>query len=217
MLIIIQSLLIIHLTISHCFIQAFSEILHSSGESTNQFSFDNNQDFIDCSYVGISFKSRLVSIFVFIQIGLTHIKNNIVKINDASKKFIKTQARIMIACCQAGLFIRLYPALFSFNLSRIILESSTDIFIFSELYTAIHFSKSFSKFSLLYNSQLDLYTKKEFGISPVNFTNHQIGNQFNEYRVHFLSVKSFFALGGIHNQNSSTFTQKNLAVEKCHN
>jgi len=31
-----------------------------------------------------------------------------------------------------------------------------------------------------------------------------------------LSLNNFFALGGIHSQNSSTLTQKSLAVEKCH-
>jgi hypothetical protein len=37
------------------------------------------------------------------------------------------------------------------------------------------------------------------------------------YLVHFLSVKSFLAKGGIPIPNSSTFTQKNLAALKCHN
>jgi hypothetical protein len=61
-----------------------------------------------------------------------------------------------------------------------------------------------------------LYTKNVFGISQVNFTNQPIGNQFRENKVHFLSVKIFFALGGIHSQNSSTLTQNFLAAAKCH-
>jgi hypothetical protein len=37
------------------------------------------------------------------------------------------------------------------------------------------------------------------------------------YLVHFLSVNNSRAFGGIHNQNSSTFTQKKRAAEKCPN
>jgi len=58
---------------------------------------------------------------------------------------------------------------------------------------------------------------KKLGFSQYNLTKPQIGNQLRENRVHFLSLKSFFALGGIHNPNSSTFTQKNLAAAKCQN
>lgn len=42
-----------------------------------------------------------------------------------------------------------------------------------------------------------------------------MGNQFNEYKVPVLSLKSFFALGGIPIPNSSTRTPKNLATLKC--
>jgi hypothetical protein len=50
---------------------------------------------------------KSVSIFVLIQIGEIQIKNNTDKIIHASKKFINTQPKIMIACCQAGLFAKL--------------------------------------------------------------------------------------------------------------
>jgi hypothetical protein len=54
------------------------------------------------------------------------------------------------------------------------------------------------------------------GCSQYNLTNQPIGSQFKENRVHFLSTNNFLALGGIHNQNSSTFTQNFLAEAKCH-
>jgi hypothetical protein len=85
----------------------FSAILHSTGLIITPGFLIKSHDSIACSYVGISFKSRLVSIFVFIHSGLTQIKNSIEKMIAASKKFIKTQAKIIIACCQEGLFIKL--------------------------------------------------------------------------------------------------------------
>jgi len=51
--------------------------------------------------------------------------------------------------------------------------------------------------------------------SHFNLTNHHKGSQFIVYFVPFLSVKIFLANGGIQTQNSSTFTQKNLAAKKC--
>jgi hypothetical protein len=98
---------LILINISHCLIHDFSAILHFNGLIITQGFFINNPDLIACSYVGISFKSRLVSIFVFIQRGFIQMKNSIEKIVIANKKFIKTQANIIIACCHAGLFIRL--------------------------------------------------------------------------------------------------------------
>jgi hypothetical protein len=99
------------------------------------------------------------------------VKKSIEKIIEASKKFIKTQARIIIACCHAGL---LNKACLSF---------------------------------LFFNNS---------GLSQYNLTNQPIGNRFKENKVPFLSLKSFFALGGIPKPNSSTFTQNFLAAAKCH-
>jgi hypothetical protein len=73
-----------------------------------------------------------------------------------------------------------------------------------------------SSFSLLYFFQFISYILKLTGCSQVNFTNHPKGNQFKLNKVHFLSVKSFLALGGIPSQNSSTLTQNFLAAAKCH-
>jgi hypothetical protein len=42
-------------------------------------------------------------------------KNNIENIIHANMKFIMIQASIIIACCQDGLFHKLYSAQFSFN------------------------------------------------------------------------------------------------------
>jgi hypothetical protein len=143
------------------------------------------------------------------------VKNRIEKIIDASRKFIKTQARIIIACCHAGLFIRLYEAQFSFNFSKIrfISDFQTIFQFLSKIST--HFIISLSKSSLLYNSFFSLYTKNVLGISQVNFTNQPIGNQFRVNKVHFLSLNSFLALGGIPKPNSSTLTQNFLAAAKC--
>ncbi|MGB2111359.1 MAG: hypothetical protein ACPHY8_06120 [Patescibacteria group bacterium] len=58
----------------------------------------------------MSFTGKSVSSFVFIQIGEIPIKNNTEKIIHASKKFTKTPAKIIIACCHEGLFARLYGA-----------------------------------------------------------------------------------------------------------
>jgi hypothetical protein len=44
---------------------------------------------------------------LFIQIGFNQTKNNTKNIKNANKKFIKTQASIMIACCQAGFLDKL--------------------------------------------------------------------------------------------------------------
>jgi len=60
-----------------------------------------------CSRVGIVFNFRLVSIFVFIQIGFIQIKNSIKNIKNAKTKFIKTQASIIIACSILFLFAKL--------------------------------------------------------------------------------------------------------------
>jgi hypothetical protein len=46
-----------------------------------------------------------MAILSFIQIGLTHTKNNIENIKIAKRKFITTQARIIIACCR-DFFVR---------------------------------------------------------------------------------------------------------------
>jgi hypothetical protein len=162
----------ISVKISDSLIHAFSAILHSTGNNTIQEFFINNHDSNACSYVGIIFNSRSVSIFVFIQIGFIQIKNKIVKITNANTKFIKTHARIIIICFQADLFTKAFLSFLSFN-----------------------------------NSLL----------SHLSLTKPQRGNQFKLYKVHFLSLNNFFALGGIQSQNSSTFTQKNLAAEKCHN
>jgi hypothetical protein len=167
-------------TTSQFIIPDFSAILHFIGLSTNHSFFINNHDFIACSYVGISFNSRFVSIFVFIQIGFIQVKNNIENIIVANRKFIKTQASIIIDCCQAGLFIKLYDALFSFSFINIIFFSDSDILILPESYIFFQLSISFSKSSLLYNSFFSLYIKKVFGISHVNFTNQPNGSQFNE-------------------------------------
>jgi hypothetical protein len=51
--------------------------------------------------------------------------------------------------------------------------------------------------------------------SQKSFTNHQIGNQLIVYSVPDLSLNNLVILGGIHIQNSSTFTQKSLANKKC--
>jgi hypothetical protein len=93
--------------ISQDLIQYFSAKLHSTGFKINHSFLIKSHDSIAHEYVGISFKSRLVSIFVLIQRGLIHIKNSIENIIIAKRKFIKTQANIIIACCHAGLFIRL--------------------------------------------------------------------------------------------------------------
>ncbi len=58
---------------------------------------------------------------------------------------------------------------------------------------------------------------KVFKFSHFNLTKPQSGSQFNEYRVQCLSVNNFLARGGIHSQNSSTFTQKILEALKCQN
>jgi hypothetical protein len=56
-----------------------------------------------------------------------------------------------------------------------------------------------------------------FIFSQVNLTKPQSGSRFKVNKVHFLSFHMIFAFGGSPSQNSSTLTQKNLAVEKCHN
>ncbi|HBY74660.1 TPA: hypothetical protein DEG21_02020 [Patescibacteria group bacterium] len=51
--------------------------------------------------------------------------------------------------------------------------------------------------------------------SQKSFTNHQIGKRLNVYSVPDLSLNNLVILGGIHIQNSSTFTQKSFANKKC--
>jgi hypothetical protein len=67
-----------------------------SGFKIIQLFCTNNQDFKACSTVGIIFIFRSVFICELIQIGFTHIKNNIENIIIANKKFIKTQANNII-------------------------------------------------------------------------------------------------------------------------
>jgi hypothetical protein len=62
---------------------------------------------IACFIVGISFKSRFVSILSFIQIGLTPIKNSEKNIKKANKKFIKIPAKITMICFHVGFLERL--------------------------------------------------------------------------------------------------------------
>jgi hypothetical protein len=52
--------------------------------------------------------------------------------------------------------------------------------------------------------------------SHLSLTKPPRGSQLRLKSVPFLSVNSVFARGGIPSQNSSTFTPKNLAAEKCH-
>jgi len=99
--------------ISHSFNQEFSAILQEIGYKITQDFFINNHEFIACSFVGIIFKSREVSILSFIQIGFIQIKKSIKNIKKARRKFIKIHASIIIACCQLVLFARLYDELFS--------------------------------------------------------------------------------------------------------
>jgi hypothetical protein len=110
----------------------------------------------------------------------------------------------------------LYEALFSSSFLRIISLSDFQATLPSLSKISFHFFKSFSKFSLLYNSHFSSNTIKVFGISQVNFTNQPIGSQLSVKRVHFLSLNSFLALGGIPKPNSSTLTQNFLAAAKCH-
>jgi hypothetical protein len=69
---------------------------------------------------------------------------------------------------------------------------------------------------LFISASLSFLSFKCSKLSHFNFTKPHKGSQFSEYRVHFLSVNNFLALGGNHNQNSSTFTPNFLAAEKCH-
>jgi hypothetical protein len=64
-----------------------------------------NQIFSACSKFGRSFKSKSVFIKVLTQIGFIQIKNKIEKIIKANTKLKKTQAKRIIDCCHAGLFI----------------------------------------------------------------------------------------------------------------
>jgi len=97
----------IFIKISPSFIQLFSAILHSTGDKIIQGFFIISPESIACFKVGIVFNPRLVSIFVFIQIGFIQIKKSIKNIKKAKIKFIKTQASIIIACSQLFLFAKL--------------------------------------------------------------------------------------------------------------
>jgi hypothetical protein len=85
----------------------FSAILHSTGFKISQGFLIKIPASIACLYVGTNFNSKFVSILSFIQIGFNQIKNNTKNIKNAKTKFIKTQASIMIACCQAGFLDKL--------------------------------------------------------------------------------------------------------------
>jgi hypothetical protein len=52
--------------------------------------------------------------------------------------------------------------------------------------------------------------------SHFNLTNHHNGIRFIVYSVHDLSLYIFQILGGIHSQNSKTFTPLFFAAVKCH-
>ena len=92
---------------SSLFNQDFWARLHSAGEILIQSFFSKIHFSIAWEIVGISFTSRFVGIFVFIQIGLNQTINKIKNIKKASTKFIKIHAKIIIDCCHAGLFVRL--------------------------------------------------------------------------------------------------------------
>jgi hypothetical protein len=83
---------------SHISIPACSAILHSTGLSKTPGLFKRNQSDIACSYVGIIFTFKSVSILVLIQIGFTHIIKSIENIIAARRKFINTHQSIIIAC-----------------------------------------------------------------------------------------------------------------------
>jgi hypothetical protein len=199
--------------ISQFKIHDFSAILQVNGDICI-FDFISQTSFA-CSYVGIIFTSRFVSILVFIQIGFTQIKNSIENIKIAKTKFIKIPASITIDCCQIGFVIRLSLDLLSSSFLRTSSFSSLFSFSFSLVNSSFHSLIFFSIFSLFSDFLFSSNSSNLFIISHFNLTNHQSGSQFRLYRVQALSVHNFFALGGIHNQNSSTFTQKIRAVLKC--
>jgi hypothetical protein len=82
----------------------FSAKPQETGLSFIHSFFSKSHFSIACFTVGISFNSRFVSILLFIPIGLTQKQNKKKNIKNAKTKFIKIPARIMIDCCQAGLF-----------------------------------------------------------------------------------------------------------------
>jgi hypothetical protein len=98
-------------------IQACSAILPTIGFTSAQDFSSMIQSSIAFSIVGIILIVLSVSICVLIPIGFTQKKNKAAKIRVASKKFMNTHASIIIICCQAGLFARLYGALFSSSFS----------------------------------------------------------------------------------------------------